>query len=231
MRLAKPAIDVGLSTNDLDGHLELFERMGLRYDHLLKVGGGIHQHRHETGNSVVKLNSHRAVLDAAPTGYVKLRLATDVGAPVATTTPDGVEIQWVPRGHDDIVGVEITWRTANLDRARTFLVDGLGADEIGGRFRVGESWVVLEHGPDQPRSGPFASRGFRYLTVQVFDAAAEHERLLGLGFDEGRAPVRLGDTAFITFVLDGDGNWIELSQRASLTGDLPDVDGGRLDLG
>lgn len=230
MRLAKPAIDVGLATNRLDEHLALFEQHGLNYDHLLKVGGGIHQHRHTTGESVIKLNSHRAELASTPTGYSRLRLATDIDAPVDTVTVDGVKIGWVPRGHDGITGVEVTWTTADLDRAATLLVGGLGAEAIDGRYLIGESWVVLEHDPNQPASGPFSSLGLRYITVQVFDVLAEHARMLELGFEEGRAPVRLGDTAFISFVLDGDGNWIELSQRASLTGELPEVGGGRLDL-
>jgi lactoylglutathione lyase len=38
---------------------------------------------------------------------------------------------------------------------------------------------------------------------------------------EGYAPVSLGKVARISFVRDPDGNWIELSQRASLTGNLP----------
>jgi lactoylglutathione lyase len=33
----------------------------------------------------------------------------------------------------------------------------------------------------------------------------------------------LGETARISFILDPDGNWIEISQRASLTGALPKV--------
>ena len=34
------------------------------------------------------------------------------------------------------------------------------------------------------------------------------------------APVTLGTTARISMVRDPDGNWIELSQRASITGSL-----------
>ena len=37
---------------------------------------------------------------------------------------------------------------------------------------------------------------------------------------EGRAPSVLGDVARISFVRDPDGNWIEISQRKSLTGSL-----------
>jgi len=34
-------------------------------------------------------------------------------------------------------------------------------------------------------------------------------------------PFNMGKTARISFITDPDGNWIELSQRASLTGPLP----------
>ncbi|HBK11323.1 MAG TPA: VOC family protein, partial [Gammaproteobacteria bacterium] len=40
------------------------------------------------------------------------------------------------------------------------------------------------------------------------------------GGAEGMAPVRLGDVAYISFVRDPDGNWIEISQRKSITGSL-----------
>ena len=68
----------------------------------------------------------------------------------------------------------------------------------------------------------FAS-GFRYLTVQVRDVRAAHQHLLDVGWTEGRAPVKLGETAFMVFVRDPGGSWVEVSQRASLTGPLPDV--------
>jgi lactoylglutathione lyase len=60
--------------------------------------------------------------------------------------------------------------------------------------------------------------GFRYITVQIWDVEEEHRQVLSRGGDEGRAPVTLGETARISFIKDPDGNWIEISQRASLTG-------------
>jgi lactoylglutathione lyase len=42
-----------------------------------------------------------------------------------------------------------------------------------------------------------------------------------MGVAEGAAPVTLGEVARIAFVRDPDGNWIEISQRSSLTGKLP----------
>ena len=62
--------------------------------------------------------------------------------------------------------------------------------------------------------------GFRYLTIQVFDVVGEHRALLARGASEGFAPRRLGDVAAISFVRDPDGNWIEISQRKSITGSL-----------
>ena len=47
--------------------------------------------------------------------------------------------------------------------------------------------------------------------------------VLAHGGREARAPVTLGTTARISMVRDPDGNWIELSQRASLTGSLEPV--------
>ena len=64
--------------------------------------------------------------------------------------------------------------------------------------------------------------GFRYLTVQVYDVDGEHAHVTGLGFAEEWAPTTLGTTARVSFVRDPDGGFVEISQRASLTGPLPD---------
>lgn len=45
--------------------------------------------------------------------------------------------------------------------------------------------------------------------------------MLEMGFEEVFGPVTLGDTARISFVRDADGGFMEISQRASLTGPLP----------
>ena len=62
--------------------------------------------------------------------------------------------------------------------------------------------------------------GYRYLTVQVYKVDREHEDLKSRGAREAAAPLTLGTTARISFIMDPDSNWIEVSQRASLTGDL-----------
>ena len=42
-----------------------------------------------------------------------------------------------------------------------------------------------------------------------------------MGVWEGAASVTLGTVAQISFIRDPDGNFIEISQRASLTGPIP----------
>jgi len=44
--------------------------------------------------------------------------------------------------------------------------------------------------------------------------------VLARGGREALKPVTFGTTARISMVRDPDGNWIELSQRASITGSL-----------
>jgi lactoylglutathione lyase len=54
--------------------------------------------------------------------------------------------------------------------------------------------------------------------VQVWDCVAEYEGILARGGISGSAPRVLGETVRYAFVCDPDGNHIEISQRASLTG-------------
>ena len=220
--LAKPAIDAGLMTNDLEADADLLAEIGLTYDHLLKIGGGLHQHRYACGNSVIKLNSHRDPLRSAPSGFARLRVATAIDVARTVTTADGVEIVAMPLGDDGVAGIEITLRTDQLTETARLLQE-LGGEPDGDRYRIGESHIAIERGPHPSPPGPLKAAGFRYITVQVRDVEAAHRHLCSVGFTEGRPPMRLGDTAYISFITDLGGNWIELSQRASLTGPLPDV--------
>ena len=61
----------------------------------------------------------------------------------------------------------------------------------------------------------------RYITVQVLDVHAGHRRFMSMGVLEGAAPVTLGVVESVSFIRDPDGNFIEISQRASLTGPIP----------
>ena len=86
-------------------------------------------------------------------------------------------------------------------------------------FLCGASRLCLTEGAVTTDPAQRAS-GYRYLTVQVYDVTGTHANVLALGGREGSAPVRLGEVAYISFVRDPDGNWIEISQRKSITGSL-----------
>ena len=75
MKLAKPQVDIGLSTNDPDPMLAFWQNtVGLKLDHVLPVRRGQHQHRHDAMGSVVKINHHTDPLpDAAPTNRIDRR--------------------------------------------------------------------------------------------------------------------------------------------------------------
>ena len=80
--------------------------------------------------------------------------------------------------------------------------------------------LLVEQSADAPSDQVIEGKGWRYITFQVFEVDREHAHVLAHGGREARAPVTLGSTARISMVRDPDGNWIELSQRASLTGSL-----------
>jgi lactoylglutathione lyase len=88
-------------------------------------------------------------------------------------------------------------------------------------FRCGGSLLRVREDASARSDASRDGRGYRYVTIQVFDCDAEHAGILARGGAEGARPVTLGSTARISFVRDPDGNWIEISQRASLTGPLP----------
>jgi predicted enzyme related to lactoylglutathione lyase len=74
-------------------------------------------------------------------------------------------------------------------------------------------------GPEKVFCRPDGSgKGWRYITFQVFEVDREHAHVLANGGREGRSPQTLGTVARISMIRDPDGNWIELSQRASITG-------------
>lgn len=221
LNLVKPALDIGLYTNRIDEVRSFYEgEVGLAYNHLLKAGGGVHQHRVDIGSvGVLKLNDARNELAASPSGYVGLAVVGS--SPRALIDPDGLAVEVVASLPGDAL-VRVTVASADPDAHRRWFVDGLGASIVDdGLYLIGETLVAVEHVADQPPAGSMMSRGFRYLTIQVADVVAEHARLVDMGFASSVEPVKLGDVAAISFVRDPGGNPLEISQRASLTGDLP----------
>ena len=224
MKLAKDCIDIGVQTNRLAPMLAFWqEQVGLPYEELLKVGGGTHQHRHGLNGSVFKLNSIRDPLPAGdPTGYHELFVArANISAPRTLLDPDGNRVTLVPEGHHGVTHIGIKMEVASLARFRHFYNDVLQIEQLDDDvFRWGTTLFFLEENPEKVPASGMRGIGYRYITVQVWKVDDEHHGVLARGGEEGRAPMTLGSTARISFIKDPDGNWIEVSQRASLTGDL-----------
>lgn len=227
--LAKDALDIGLFTNDLDPMLAFWQQeVGLTFDHMLPLGGGVRQHRHDFHGGVFKLNHSRNPLPKmAGGGHLRAIIAkvgqTDIRNLV---DPDGNQVTLVPPGTHGITHWAIEIAANSEDEFLAFYHTALGlpltdSDQIA--VQVGRSQIIARIDPMlavQTDSETMARKGYRYTTLQVDKVDPVHAGVLAAGGTEGAAPKTLGETARISFVRDALGNWVELSQRASITGSL-----------
>lgn len=224
MQLAKPRVDIGLSTNDIGPMLAFWQgEAGAAFDHVLPIRKGQDQHRHDVLGSVLKINHHAASLPAnAPSGYLELVIAREgLNAVRSLADPEGNRVSLVPHGHEGVTQIGVRIGVRELDAHRRFYAEALGLpEERPGAFRAGESLILLEADPNAPGDAGMQGPGWRYITFQVFKVDDEHAQVLARGGREALAPLTLGTTARISMVRDPDGNWIELSQRASIVGSL-----------
>jgi lactoylglutathione lyase len=222
LRLAKAALDLGLYTNDLDAMLEFWQvQVGAPFTELLPIGSGVRQHRHAIGESVLKINHARDRLpEAQPAGFARLTLARDDVQARSLIDPDGNPVDIVAPGTRGVQQIEVELAANDPAAHHAFYGNALGLPQVeAGVFTVGASRLRIVPGRIAPDPAQRA-RGYRYITLQVYDVRAAHAAVLAAGGAEGLAPVRLGAVAHISFVRDPDGNWIELSQRKSITGTL-----------
>jgi len=224
MRLAKPHLDVGVVTDRLEPMLAFWqEEVGLPFEEMLPLGRGRRQHRHGMNGSVLKLNHWRHALpEAAPSGYAELTIAREaVTSRRELIDPDGNRVVLVPRGEGGMDGIGMRLAVRDEGAFHRFYRDGLQLEAVGSNaYRCGDSILSFARSDSAPRDAAMDGRGFRYLTIQVWDVDREHAGILARGGREGLAPVTLGTVARISFVRDPDGNWIEISQRGSLTGSV-----------
>jgi lactoylglutathione lyase len=224
MKLAKPHLDLGMFTADLAAHQALWrDTLGLHLDHLLYFDDLWVQNRYDAHGSVIKVNDYRYPMPARPPcGYQGLTIARDNVARSEYPTPDGQFVRLVPPGTDGIERIGITVRSSAPARLMAFYVDAMAFEAVAPRVaRCGDTLLFVEHGDGGQDSESFVGRGYRYLTVQIFDADAECAAIVRRGGRPGAPPVNFGTVARFGFVLDPDGNWLEISARTSLTGVAP----------
>jgi lactoylglutathione lyase len=225
VKLAKPHLDVGLMTNALEP-MRVFwqQQVGLAFEEMLPLGGGLRQYRHAMNGSVLKLNHLRDPLPPArPSGYRAISIARDGQSERRTLRdPDGNVVVLVPRGEEDVHGIAVELGVRDVAAFHRFYGHALGLERTGESvYRCGDTLLRFSHDSEAPSDAAWIGLGFRYLTIQVWDVDREHRGILERGGNEGRPPLTLGTVARVSFVRDPDGNWIEISQRASLTGPLP----------
>jgi catechol 2,3-dioxygenase-like lactoylglutathione lyase family enzyme len=222
MHLAKQHLDIGLFSTKRDEQLAFWQQtVGLPYDHMGKVGGGVQQHRHHMNGSILKMNHSRGPLPTAPpSGIVGLEIAREgLASRQALSDPDGNRVTLVPKGADGVEGIAILLRVNDRAQHERFWTEAMQFDRMGeGRYRCGDSLVVVAEQGKVERSNEWRGPGYRYMTVQVWDCIAEYNGILERGGASGGEPRILGETVRFAFVCDPDGNHIEISQRASLTG-------------
>jgi len=227
MDFAKPCFDIGLSTNNLEDMLTFWQQqVGTPFDHMLPLGGGRRQHRHDAHGSVIKINHHRdPIKPNPPTGYLEVLIASDsVTGRTPLTDPDGNLVTLVPKGEGGITQMALRMGVRDVAKHSAFYRDAFALEEVtyagGAGFQVGNGLLLIEHDANAPTDADMDGPGYRYITLQVFNADEAHQMALANGGVEAMAPTTLGETARISMVKDPDGNWIELSQRASLVGSL-----------
>lgn len=235
MDLVKAHVDIGLYTNNRDEMLEFWQQdVGLTFDHMGKLGGGVHQLRHFLGageaqgpmGPILKINHARDTLtDAGPSGYRELLIArAGLSAPQTLTDPDGNKLQLVPTGSLGITTTGLRLAVRDVAAFHDFYGRILAlppATEAGkNAYRCGETVIIFERASDASRIDTRKAKGYRYITMQIRKADAEYTAITARGGSGGMAPKTLGTTVRYGFVRDPDGNWIELSQRATITGSL-----------
>src|SRR5260370_10462022 len=101
MELAKRFVDLGIFTSR-PAEMRAFygERIRLRYEELLPVGGGVRQYRYGLLGSVLKINHSRDLLPPRIAGgYRKLSISDPrTPMPIPMQDPDGNDIELIPGG-------------------------------------------------------------------------------------------------------------------------------------
>jgi len=223
MRFAKNCFDVGLMINQ--GHFRLADwtdGIGLELDHIIEVEGLV-QHRFQIGGAVLKVNVAAEPLPSSPrTGFVSFvingrRFGLRDGSPF----PDGSAPTSTVLRQD---GLHVEIASPSVDRAMRFYIENLGLEEQdSATVRCGTGYLNFRVG--ETRGEPaLIGTGMRYITLQVFDADSACSEVVAKGGTLGREPVSYGDVARYGFVRDPDGNWIELSARASVIANQGEVE-------
>jgi catechol 2,3-dioxygenase-like lactoylglutathione lyase family enzyme len=226
VRLAKPSLDICLFTNNAAPLVAFWrDEIGLVPDDPIQIREGLMQHRLGCGKAVIKISEMAEPLPASPPcGYRELLIAGPGTrrSREAMVDPDGNRVRFV-EDPSRRAGVGVDLHVRDLAATRHFYAAVLGLPVTDGpsvQIEIGDSRLCLVHDPEAVADPPVEAPGWRYITLQIYDARGLYASVMARGGRPGRPPRRLGDIARFALIRDPDGNWIELTQRASLTGPL-----------
>jgi catechol 2,3-dioxygenase-like lactoylglutathione lyase family enzyme len=215
--------DVGLLTNQGPRMLDLWrDELGRPVERTLHPVPGVTQHKLTLQGAVLKLNCVDAALPSrgALSGLRTLLIADPAAAEVAhLRDPDGNLICLVPRGWRGLDTFGAHFAVSDETAFEDFFGRVLGFPAVGDRsYDVGGATLSFSWSPDVKPGAGGASVGYGYLTLQVMDVVKAHALVCGRGATEERPPSSTHTTteSTISFILDPDGNRIEISQRPDL---------------
>jgi len=230
MDLENKCLDFGLFTNHPEAMQNFYGgELGLTFQGTAPMGPKFKLSRYQLNGSVLKLWHATDPLAArASAGYKTLTVADQkAGGPRTVSDPDGNKLTFVPSGHNQVDQIEFQVGVSDVALAERFYGEQLGAERIAsGRYRFGKTILTLSADPNAHRVktealgnplealAAMAGVGFRYLTIQVRDCAAEYERLMAMDINRGVGLARPGGALVAVFMVrDPDGNWVEILQR------------------
>jgi lactoylglutathione lyase len=228
-QLARGLLDPGLfSDNEAKMRAFYEDEVGLPFIERLPHSDTYAEVFFELLPGKLKIQSFVDPLERAVSGYRELLIARpNVDEPVTREDPDGLTVHLVPVGHRGVTTAGYVVAVPDAEAQVRFLVEGMGATEHAGGWRVGDTQVFVEEAPSGGAPTPPARKGFVYLTVIVHDCVGAHEQLLRAGATHSLRVLRLADRCLFSWVRDPNGNWVEIVQYAELSGPLPDI--ARLD--
>jgi catechol 2,3-dioxygenase-like lactoylglutathione lyase family enzyme len=134
MELARPQLDIGLFTNKLEEAQAFYgEKLGLKFESIIPVGGGFNQHRYLSNGGVIKVMHSREPLSARrPGGYLRMIIASPkVTAPQTLLDQDGNNVELVPPGHNGVTQLEVVIGVSDAAKFDPFYDKGAGAQRLG----------------------------------------------------------------------------------------------------
>ena len=227
--LARGLLDPGLFSDNADAMTAFYvSEAGLPFLERLKHSDTYAELFFTLPPGKLKIQASTEPMDPASSGYRELLLArSGVDDVRRLTDPDGLAVTLVPVGHRGVTHAGYVVRVPDVDVQRRFYVDGMGAVDVDGGLRVGDTMLLVEEADRAEAPTPAWRRGFTYITLIPHDCEAALDALLAAGAEPSMRVLRLADRCLFAWVRDPNGNWVEIVQYAELSGPLPDI--ARLD--